>query len=185
MDWPDGDVRVRNDGVPEVYYRGNFYPICGHHFWDATSKGADTICKAVFGREGGFAVETKARYSTSAMPVGNCAQGAKLTDCLYKGVNAWGNLNYDNRRCTPGNDIGVKVACPAFVRKTTCLDTTGHDTHIKNVVTGTLDTCVRECVLTGGCKYVGYQKSDGRCALYRSCKFADPKYPGYNTYQVN
>merc|ERR1712157_20474 len=32
--------------VPEVHYNGQYYPICGHYFWDDNG-GAESVCKSL------------------------------------------------------------------------------------------------------------------------------------------
>ena len=39
-----GDVRLLDDGTPEYYLNGDWYPICGHYFWD-NDHGATAFCR--------------------------------------------------------------------------------------------------------------------------------------------
>ena len=94
--------------VPEVLFEGNYYPICGHYFWD-NDYGAETICKAL-GFDGGAKTNTAAKYEEHAMPVGKCNQGEALDKCTGGG-NGWGDFDYQSSWCTSGNGIGVDVTC--------------------------------------------------------------------------
>ena len=46
----NGDARVRGDprewSVPEVFKDGNWYPVCGHYFWN-NHEGAASVCKGM------------------------------------------------------------------------------------------------------------------------------------------
>ena len=94
--------------VPEVLFEGNYYPICGHYFWDS-DYGAETVCKAL-GFDGGAKTNTAAKFEEHAMPVGRCNQGEELDKCSGGG-NAWGDLDTNDGWCNAGNTIGVEVTC--------------------------------------------------------------------------
>ena len=94
--------------VPEVLFKGKYYPICGHYFWD-NNNGATTICK-MLGFNKGVKQNTRVAYKKDSMPVGDCKPGQPLTKCTGGG-NGWGNLNYRNGWCKKGLNIGVKVTC--------------------------------------------------------------------------
>jgi len=99
---------------PEVLYGSNYYPICGHYFWD-NDNGATSVCKAM-GFSGGIGrrKKTRATYSKDAMPVGRCNAGQAVDRCTA-GANYWGNLNGLNGRCKRGQAVGVQVKCSVFV----------------------------------------------------------------------
>ena len=95
--------------VPEVLYEGNYYPICGHNFWD-NKNGATTVCKAL-GFTSGKVQQTKATYTLDAMPVGQCKAGEPLDKCTRAG-NAWGDFCWRNgQQCKAGYRVGVTVTC--------------------------------------------------------------------------
>ena len=110
----DGDARVASGTTVgagkamylEVSYKGKWYPICGHHFWD-NHHGANTLCKQL-GFSSGKQSPTKAKFSVDAMPVGNCGASQRLNKC-NQGGNAWGNFAYSNGWCKKGTAIGVTV----------------------------------------------------------------------------
>ena len=95
--------------VPEVMYNGQWYPICGHYFWD-NNNGATTVCEALGFSGGGTLTNRYATHSTDAMPVGMCSAGQALTSCT-NGGNAWGNFEYNNGWCKAGTAVGVTVTC--------------------------------------------------------------------------
>merc|ERR1712153_64657 len=115
----DGSVRAENGAtatagvafVPEVMFNGNWYPICGHYFWD-NNDGATTVCQGL--GYGGFSSGTRQHvrdtYSADSMPVGECSAGQALTSCS-QGGNDWGNLEYNGGWCKAGTQIGVTVTC--------------------------------------------------------------------------
>merc|ERR1712028_49015 len=115
----DGSVRAENGAtatagvafVPEVMFNGNWYPICGHFFWD-NNHGATTVCQEL--GYGGFSSGTRQHvrdtYSADSMPVGECSAGQALTSC-NQGGNDWGNLEYNGGWCKAGTQIGVTVTC--------------------------------------------------------------------------
>ena len=115
----DGDVRtvdaagsptsaLNTATTPEVYYNGQWHPVCGHEFWD-NNHGATTVCKKL-----GFASGTAATSGTDvlkhAMMVGECRAGEPLTSCTG-GKNMWGNL--DAEWCGKGKYGGrsLSVKC--------------------------------------------------------------------------
>ena len=101
-------VQAGKPFVPEVLFQGEYYPICGHYFWD-NDNGATTLCK-MLGFKMGIIKETRATYNKDSMPIGACKAGEPLTSCTGGG-NAWGNLNYRNGWCKKGTKVGVTVTC--------------------------------------------------------------------------
>ena len=94
--------------VPEVLFKGKYYPICGHYFWD-TNHGATTFCK-LLGFPKGESTKTEIKYNVDAMPVGKCKSGEELTKCT-DGGNAWGDFAQPAGTCKKGNGAGVTVTC--------------------------------------------------------------------------
>ena len=95
--------------TPEVLYLGEWYPVCGHYFWD-NSDGAGTVCQQL-GFASGKLTKTGAVYSKNAMHVGKCAVGEALTACT-KGGNAWGVFDVvKNSNCRRGERVGIEVTC--------------------------------------------------------------------------
>ena len=106
-------VKAGQPFVPEVLYQGNYYPICGHFFWDSQD-GAATVCKNL-GFSGGELKNWPVRssnegYTKDAMPVGTCDVSQHLDKCT-DGGNAWGDLGYGNGFCRMGNHVKIEVTC--------------------------------------------------------------------------
>ena len=40
-----GDLKLADNGVPYIYMRGSFHPICGRYLWDAGDAGPSLFCK--------------------------------------------------------------------------------------------------------------------------------------------
>jgi hypothetical protein len=112
----DGDVRVAagttigegTDMYPEVSYKGKWYPICGHYFWD-NNDGATSFCKQL-GFSSGVRGKRGGTFNIDAMPVGKCKAGQRLNQC-NAGGHAWGNFNYNNGWCKKGKNIAVAIKC--------------------------------------------------------------------------
>ena len=122
----DGDVRTVNTtgtpssalgtpATPEVYYKGEWYPVCGHGFWD-NGNGTTTLCKKLGFKAGGLVGgyypnrQPAGVYPKDAMPVGGCRPGEPLTACT--GIhNDWGNLDGRDGTCRQGNKVRVSITC--------------------------------------------------------------------------
>ena len=113
----DGGSDTVLDGVPfvpEVLFKDQWYPICGHSFLD-NNYGAMTVCR-LFGFSGGTHSEWNKGdmgLNTSAMPVGTCGWGEKLKGCTGGGNDWRPNLRPDTwpENCQAGKNIGVIVTC--------------------------------------------------------------------------
>ena len=119
-------VAVGEAFVPEVLFEGNYYPICGHYFWD-NDFGAETVCKAL-GFDGGAKTNTAAKFEEHAMPVGACNQGEELDKCTA-GANQWGNFDDRSGWCNAGNTIGVEVTCTGDLLTHSLTHSLNHHTH--------------------------------------------------------
>ena len=77
--------------VPEIYddATGNYYPICGHCFWD-NDNGASLVCQEL-GFDNGSVEATRDAYNVDAMPVGHCAERDEtLTEVHRRRKRPWG-----------------------------------------------------------------------------------------------
>lgn len=99
---------VGTEYVPWVFYNSDWYPICGHYFWD-NNNGATTICKKL-GFQTGQMIKKRNTYTKDSMPIGKCDPGQDLMSCT-RGGNAWGDLQYRGGWCNAGKGIGVRVRC--------------------------------------------------------------------------
>ena len=91
-----------------MLFQGNYYPICGHQFWNGNF-GAQTICQTL-GFGDGEVIRTGKTYDVDALPVGECKSGEALDACTGGG-NDFGNFDEGNGRCKQGNEVGVEVVC--------------------------------------------------------------------------
>lgn len=128
-------VRAKNDATvtagvpftPEIGFNGQWYPICGHWFWN-NNNGATTVCKAL-GFTTGVVNQLRGvgalTLTTQAKWVGLCAADTRLELCE---ADKWGMLDPDNV-CGKGGTGGMTITCsgpnsntpkhwwPGFVQK--------------------------------------------------------------------
>jgi len=116
----DGDVMLANSignivssaseyAFPWVFWSGDWYPICGHYFWDSTIN-SDIICEMLGMGPESYISKVSTSFNFDAMPVGNCNAGESLTSCT-NGGNGWGDFSHNSGWCTAGNNIGVQIKC--------------------------------------------------------------------------
>jgi hypothetical protein len=99
--------------VPEVWYNGLYYPICGNCFWD-NNEGATAVCKDLGFTSGEISVRFNSPglgFSKDAMPVGSCNPGETLDKCSGGCHNGWGNFEQSGGWCKQGKTVGVAVTC--------------------------------------------------------------------------
>ena len=98
---------VRKSATPEVFYKGEWYPICGHQFWE-NNDGATTLCRQLGFESGSVWGKGKERkYSKNAMFVGVCGRGEPLNWCGgHKG--SFGDLR---GQCNKGEDVAIMITC--------------------------------------------------------------------------
>ena len=97
--------------VPEVWYNGLYYPICGNCFWD-NHEGATAVCKDLGFTSGVSRMNWyNWQYSKDAMPVGSCNPGETLDKCSGGCHNGWGNFEQSGGWCKQGKTVGVAVTC--------------------------------------------------------------------------
>jgi hypothetical protein len=121
----DGDVRQQgseSNTEPQIFWSGQWYPICGHHFWD-NENGAKTFCSELGGSLRRLEQE-RSDYEKDAMNVGSCRPGEKLHRCTARD-NAFGQLDYKDGWCNKdrkwgGRGISIKILCDGATRSSTC-----------------------------------------------------------------
>ena len=120
-DYINGDARLRGDdpldwSVPEVYQDGEWYPICGHFFWN-NDNGAETICKWL-GYAGGTQRNSGGVLEKDAIEVGACNAGERMHACTGGG-NSYNVINPSNPTwCEAGNQVKVEVKCHTYIDTT-------------------------------------------------------------------
>lgn len=127
----DGEVMVANsvgvavetvepglEYLPWVYFTGQWYPICGHYFWN-NDNGATTFCHKL-GFESGEVIKKQDILLKDALPVGRCKKGSALASC-----NVWADpeascgiknampVGSCGPACKAGSKVGVRVKCHA------------------------------------------------------------------------
>lgn len=120
----DGDVRVGPEMppasehaggyfYPEVFFRGHWYPICRHWFWNSRF-GVDLVCKKL-----GFSLRGRGERRRSskidprpAMPVGDCKDaGDDIKKGTWETQRKWGQLD-EFDICKPGaNGAHIVMKC--------------------------------------------------------------------------
>ena len=103
--------------IPEVAYKGRYYPLCAKDFED-NHDGATAVCKAL-GLGDGWLSTVQGSYGplynnsggVHAMPVGRCKPNAKLDNCTGKG-NVFGDVEALKGACKAGKTTTiVEVTC--------------------------------------------------------------------------
>jgi len=87
---------------PWVFYQGQWYPVCGHSFWN-NDAGSDTACRMV-GFTGGVLGDRGDTFSENGMGVEGCSAGG---ESLFEScsIYEWPS------NCLAGQGIGVQVLC--------------------------------------------------------------------------
>jgi len=87
---------------PWVFHQGQWYPVCGHSFWN-NDRGSDTACRMV-GFTGGVLGDRGDTFSVNGMGVEGCSAGG---ESLFESCSV-----YDwPSNCLAGMGIGVQVKC--------------------------------------------------------------------------
>ena len=112
-----GDVWLQKEGgTPYIFWLKEWFPICGHWFWD-DNNGATAFCNKL-GYPSGTQARTFQSYDEESMKVGGCYPGEDLIDCT-----AGGNEYKIGGSCTPGNDEGISISCSGQAEQySSCLD---------------------------------------------------------------
>ena len=105
----NGDVQLTtNGGAPEYFLDGEWYPICGHYFWN-NNHGATALCQKL-GYTSGTVQKTRTAYAKNAVKVGACRAGEAIDSCSAgcneRNANSGGCAN-----CQAGQGVGVTVTC--------------------------------------------------------------------------
>ena len=160
----DGDVRtVDTKGTPssaldtpttpEVYYKGEWYPICGHDFWD-NNNGATTLCEQLGFTTGDLVGgyypdrdKPERVYPKDAMLVGKCRAGEALTACTDRHTY-WGNLDGRVGGCRQGNHVRISTRCSGgSTHRTSSCRTPGKLPFSKGYSPGCIGTATLRLVL--------------------------------------
>ena len=119
----NGDVGQVDDGTPFIYWDSQWYPICGHYFWD-NDVGSSLYCEKL-GYSNGIVQrsETDEKYAIESFRLGLCNENDPLTSCSggcndYKAGGYCGSRNYwdrgngnSNARCEKQYSPKIRIKC--------------------------------------------------------------------------
>ena len=104
----NGDVTLHKGKIPEVYWNGQWSPICGHYFWD-NNVGVNLFCQKL-GFSSGVVRRTRTKLKFDAIRIGKCRATDHWLNCTG-GCNdlAIGGRCFinSNAKCTVGQPSGI------------------------------------------------------------------------------
>ena len=93
-----------SDGIPYIFWGGEWSPICGHYFWN-NEEGAKVFCKEL-GFQGGTLHVPDSAYSEDAIEIGECRTGQTIDSCTSE------SNNYElTEWCKAGNNVKITIDC--------------------------------------------------------------------------
>ena len=95
--------------MAEVYFDGQWVPICGHMFWD-NNVGINLFCQE-FGFDSGVVKDRNLALQKDGLRVGRCETGDAWLECS-RGcgqLEIGGSCNWGS--CTKGSDGGIAIKC--------------------------------------------------------------------------
>ena len=92
------------DGVPYLFWEGDWSPICGHWFWD-NQHGAEAFCQKL-GFNGGTFNKVDGAYDEDAIEVGKCNCGETIESCT-----AGSNIYERTGWCKAGQRMKITISC--------------------------------------------------------------------------
>ena len=109
----NGDVRIKNDGTPWLYWDNHWSPICTVGFSD-NNNGATLFCKKL-GYQSGKIIKKSAvskEYPLDAFQIGKCMTGDRLQNC-----KGGGNEYMMTDGCRKNNTVLMRIGCEGGVNK--------------------------------------------------------------------
>ena len=123
----NGDVGLVDDGTPFIFWGVQWYPICGHYFWD-NDVGAKLICNKLGYPSGQVfrnidILKPKETYSEDSFKIGKCKINDELENCSggcndYQAGNYCGNENIKDvangnpgARCEKNHGPRITIKC--------------------------------------------------------------------------
>jgi len=113
-DTPKARISAEN-GQPEVYHNGIWYPICGHWFWD-TQYGTNLFCTELNGEPSTGTITRRIRYD-SRQRQELSSQGIMIGKCLKSDTSLFGCTGGHNMKlhyrgqCAAGKRSGIIIDC--------------------------------------------------------------------------
>ena len=100
----NGDVRLKDDGTPMIYWNHHWSPICGISFWD-NDVGATLFCQKLgYGSGKALYKITQNNYTEDSFRLGNCLVGDSLENCT-------GGSNDYRLSCTKESGARMVISC--------------------------------------------------------------------------
>lgn len=100
----DGDAGLDVEGIPYVFWSGEWSPICGHYFWNS-QHGAQAFCQKLGYTTGTYKREYS-EYCKDAIEIGVCRPGETIDSCTG-GSNKYQKTGW----CSAGNSVKITIAC--------------------------------------------------------------------------
>ena len=124
LDCLNGDVKIAEDDVPMIYWKGLWVPICGHYFWN-NQIGASKFCQKMgydYGIVSGIGLGES--YTIDSFKLGQCDTDNAWLQCSG-GCNDYeigGKCNDDiNMDCSAGQPVKSNITCEGnSLRSTSC-----------------------------------------------------------------
>ena len=113
---------MTDDGTPFVFWNSQWYPICGHYFWDS-NVGASLICQKFGYQSGRVFRKPEEKYSVDSFKIGRCNPGDKWENCTgacndYRIGGYCGNENKfdvsngnDGAKCMANHGPKITIEC--------------------------------------------------------------------------
>ena len=103
-------VRLGSNDIAEVYYNGQWGPICGHWFWE-NDIGASLFCQEL-GFPSGKITKTLTLPS-DGLRVGMCQEGDNWLQCSQNDCNQleFGGFCNNGGNCQKGQNAAVAIEC--------------------------------------------------------------------------
>ena len=119
----NGDVGLVDDGTPFIFWDSQWFPICGHYFWD-NNIGSSLFCKKLgYDRGNVKRAENGEKYGVDSFRVGLCYEGDDWENCNggcndYQAGGYCGNGDINDRgngnsgaRCEKYYGAKITIAC--------------------------------------------------------------------------
>ena len=122
LDCLDGDVKIDEDGIPMIYWKSSWAPICGHYFWN-NQIGANKFCNKM-GYDHGLisGKEEREFYEVDAFKLGQCKSDDAWLRCSggCNDNNIGAHCQDDvNTNCSAGQPVKFNITCKGNSSKTT------------------------------------------------------------------
>ena len=109
-------MRLGQNNIAEIYFNGQWVPICGHFFWD-NNVGADLFCQklgfesgTIKGGKGGSSLQ----LSSNGLRVGKCELGdSSVLQCSHEDCNQLelGGKCNNGGNCAKGQKAAISIKC--------------------------------------------------------------------------